>query len=85
MLKDTDIDISREDYANGYMFFGWELTPDLGEDDHFNLIKRGCLRLSVKFGEALPQTVNDIVYAEFQNVFEIDCNRNVFYDFTAQI
>ena len=83
VLKDADIDISREDYANGYTLFGWDLTPDLGEDDHFNLIKRGSLRLSVKFGEALPQTVNVIVYAEFQNVLEIDRNRNVFYDYTA--
>ena len=83
VLKDADIDISREDYVSGYSLFGWDLTPDLGEDDHFNLIKRGSLRLSIKFGEALPQTVNVIVYAEFQNVLEIDRNRNVFYDFTA--
>ena len=40
VLKDADIDISREDYVNGYTLFGWDLTPDLGEDDHFNLIKR---------------------------------------------
>ena len=83
VLKDADIDISREDYANGYKPFGWDLTPDLGEDDHFNLIKRGSLHLSVKFGEALPQAVNAIVYAEFQNALEIDRNKNVFYNFTA--
>ena len=83
VLKDADNDISREDYAHGSTLFGWDLTPDQGEDDHFNLIKRGSLRLSVKFREALPQTVNVIVYAEFQNVLEIDCNRNVFHDFTA--
>ena len=29
MLKDADIDISREDYANGYKLFGWNLTSDL--------------------------------------------------------
>ena len=83
VLKDADIDISRKDYANGYTLFGWDLMPDPGEDDYFNLIKRGSLRLSVKFGEALPQTVNVIVYAEFQNVLEIDRNGNVFYDYTA--
>ena len=54
-----------------------------GKGDHFNQIKRGCLRLSVQFGEALPQTVNVIVYAEFQNVLEINRNRNACYDFTA--
>ena len=65
------------------MLFGWDLTPNLGEDDHFNLIKRGSLRLFLKFGEPLPQTVIVIVYAEFQNVLENDRNRNVFYDYTA--
>ena len=83
VLKDTDIDISRENYANDYTLFSWDLTPDLGEGDHFNLIKKGSLRLSVKFGKALMQTVNIIVYAEFQNVLEIDHNKNVFDDFTA--
>ena len=82
-LKDADIDVSREDYANCYTLFGWGLTSYLGEDDHFNLIKRGSLRLSIKFGEALTQTVNFIIYAEFQNVLEIDRNRSIFYDFTA--
>ena len=83
VLKDADIDISRKDYANGYMLFGWDLTPDLREDDRFNLIKRRSLRLFVKFGEDLLSTVNVIVYVEFQNVLEIDCYRNVFYNFTA--
>ena len=40
VLKNADIDISRKDYVNGITLFGWHLTPDLGEDDHFNLIKR---------------------------------------------
>ena len=39
VLKDADIDISRDDYTNGYTLFGWDLTLDLGEDDYFNLIK----------------------------------------------
>ena len=63
VLKDADIDISREDYAKWLYALGWDLTPDLGEDDHFNLIKRGSLRLFIKFGEVLTQTVNFIIYA----------------------
>ena len=34
-------DISREDYA------------DLAEDDHFNLVRHGSVRLTLKFSEAL--------------------------------
>ena len=78
VLKDADIDISREDYANGYMLFGCDLTSDMGKDDHFNLINRGSSRLSIKFGEALPQIVNVIIYAEFQNVLEIDRKKTCF-------
>ena len=83
ILKDTDIDITRDDYQQGYTLYGWDLTPDLGEDDHFNLIRQGSVRLSFNFATALAQTVNVIVYAEFQNVLEIDRNRNVFYDYAT--
>ena len=82
-FKDEDIDITREDYANGYALFCFDLSPDLGESNHFSLIKTGSVRLGLIFGEALPRTINVIVYAEFQNVLEIDKNRNVYYDFTA--
>jgi hypothetical protein len=82
-FKDEDVDVSREDYEYGYTLFCFDLTPDLGESDHFSLIKSGSVRLNLTFAEPLPQTVNVIVYAEFQNVLEIDRNRNVFYDFAA--
>ena len=82
-FKDEDIDVSRKDYEYGYTLFCFDLTPDLGENDHFSLIKSCSVRVNLTFAEPLPQTVNVIVYAEFQNVLEIDRNRNVFYDFAA--
>ena len=82
-FKDEDIDISREDYEYGYTLFCFDLTPDLGENDHFSLIKSGSVRVNLTFADPLPQTVNVIVYSEFQNVLEIDRNRNVFYSFAA--
>ena len=45
-------------------------------------MKQGNLRDELHFGQALANTVNLIVYAEFQNVFEIDASRNVLYDYT---
>jgi len=59
------------------------LTSDLGEDDHFSLTKQGSVRLVLKFAEALADPVTVIAYAEFQNVIEIDRNRNVIYDFAV--
>ena len=82
-FKDEDIDVSREDYVGGYTLFCFDLTPDLGESDHYSLLKSGTVRLEITFAEALAHTINVIVYAEFQNVLEIDRNRNVFFDFAA--
>jgi len=39
------------------------------------------VRLALKFAQALPQTVTVVAYAEFENVIEIDRDRNVVFDF----
>jgi len=61
----------------------FDLTADLGEDDHFSLMRQGSVRLALKFSRALEATVTVIVYAEFENVIEIDRNRNVVFDFAV--
>ena len=45
-------------------------------------MKQGNLRVEVHFEQGLANAVNLIVYAEFQNVIEIDASRNVLYDYT---
>jgi len=35
----------------------------------------------MKFSEALPHTVSVIAYAEFDNIIEIDRDRNLLLDF----
>ena len=61
--------------------YGFDLTADLSEDDHFNLAKDGTVRVDVKFSVALANTINVVVYAEFENILEIDRNRNVIFDY----
>ena len=39
------------------------------------------MRVEFKFGAALPNTVTVVAYAEFENVIEIDRNKNVINDF----
>ncbi|XP_011171651.3 uncharacterized protein F54H12.2-like [Solenopsis invicta] len=77
--------ISRDDYSNGYCLFAFDLTPNLSANcaGHWNLVKHGSLRLEVRFEEALTATVNCIVYAEFDNVLEIDSSRQVIVDFSG--
>jgi hypothetical protein len=79
--RDEGNDISRSDYANGYMLFAYDLTPDLAEDDHLNLTRQETVRLDLKFAEALAHTVTVVCYAEFHNVIEVDRNRTVVFDF----
>ncbi|CAH3126509.1 unnamed protein product [Porites lobata] len=82
LSQDMGNQINRSDYGSGYTLFAFDLTPDHCPGDHFELIKQGNLRLELHFSEALANTVNLIVYAEFQNVIEVDANRNVLYDYT---
>ena len=73
--------ISRQAFANGNALYALDLSPDLSEDDHFNLARQGTVHINMKFGAALSNTVAVIAYAEFENIIEIDRNRNVVFDF----
>jgi len=75
--------ISRENYPNGYCLFAFDLTPDLSANDntHWNLIKHGNVRIEVRFEEALQNTINCIIYAEYDNILEIDASRQVIVDY----
>jgi hypothetical protein len=46
-------------------------------------VKQGNLRVEIHFAEALTATINVIMYAEFDNVIEIDRNRQVLFDYSA--
>jgi len=39
-FRDEGLYISHEDYANGYALYAIDLTTDLGEDDHFSLVRQ---------------------------------------------
>ena len=79
--KERRNDITHEDYPRVYALFAFDLSPDLAEEEHFNLSKQGTVRVELKFGTALPNIVTVVAYAKFENVIEIDRNRNVIYDF----
>lgn len=81
LYKDEGIPIDRHSYAGGYTLYAFDLSPDLTDGGHLNLLKTGTVRLEIKFGAALPSTINVIVYAEFENIVYIDKNRSVVFDF----
>jgi len=44
-------------------------------------VRQGSVRLALKFAVALAATVTVIVYAEFENIIEVNRDRNVIFDF----
>jgi hypothetical protein len=84
LYQDQGNAITRSDYAkSGYCLVAFDLTPDLNDGSYFNLVKQGNLRFELHFAKPLPDTINVIAYAEFDNIIEIDRNRNVIFDYGA--
>jgi hypothetical protein len=81
LMKDEGSDVNRSDFPSGYALYAFDLTPDLAEEGHFNLIKHGNVRLDLKFSQALVASINVVAYAEFESVIEIDKARNIIIDY----
>jgi len=44
--------------------FTFDLTADQGDEENFNLMRQGSVRLVLKFSQALAATVTVVVYAD---------------------
>lgn len=81
---DTGNEITLEEYPNGYCLAAFDLTPDLSSHEaHWNIIRSGSLRLEVRFEKPLTETITAIIYSEFDNLIEIDNNRNIVIDYSS--
>ena len=78
--QDEGNELTRDDFGNGYTFFGFDLTPDACDGGCFHLVQKGNLRIEIHFVAPLAQTVNVVVYGESEAVLEIDKGRNIIYD-----
>ncbi len=90
MNYNTGLDISREDYPKGYTLYAFDLTPDMcGASPYFNTVQRGSLTVDITFAKApslqtnKPTAIAMICYGDFENVIQIDSERNVIYDMSS--
>ena len=79
----TGNDISRTEFPNGFALYAFDLTPDMcGSSPHFNVVQRGNLAVDIKFSAAPAAAVSLVCYGEFENLIQIDAERNVVYDYS---
>ena len=71
MYFDEGLAIDRKEYKNGYALYAFDLSPDLTDDEKFELLRTGRVRLHVKFAHETPHAITIIVYGEYQNLIEI--------------
>ena len=73
--------IKREDCSEGYTIIVANLTPfEIG--NNFDLKEEGSLSIDLVFKSPLAATINMLVYAEYDNVIEIDINCNIIKDWS---
>ena len=81
--SDRGLVINYNNYTRGYTIYGFDLTSDMCDGAHIDPIKHGALRLEAHFGMGLTRPINVICYAEYDNMLQINRDRNVLIDYTA--
>ena len=78
---DAVVNINRKEFLDGNTIFAFNFAPDLsngpGATGHFNFLRRGELRIHMKFAKPLKQTTTLLMYTEYDNLIEIDQIGNV--------
>ena len=81
MFSNMGLDITRDDYPEGYTLFAFDLTPDMcNTADYFNTVQRGSLSVDITFEKDTPEAISMVCYSDFENIIRIDSERNVIYD-----
>jgi hypothetical protein len=85
LTTDSTISLTKEEWANGNVIYGFNFSPDLGDDccktGYASPISSGALKIELKFKRPLTETVSVLMYCEFDSLIEIDINREVKTDY----
>ena len=78
---DNGLDITRADYKSGYCIFGFDTSPSLCHGELQERKINGTLRVYVEFRAPLPNSINVIMYMEFDNTIFVDKTRQITKDY----
>jgi len=83
--SDVRMTFSLSEYAKGRTIFGFNFSPDLsdgcGTDNYISPTNKGSLRIEVHFKKPLPETINVLIRAEYDNLIMIPEDRNAILDY----
>ncbi|XP_071138564.1 uncharacterized protein F54H12.2-like [Mytilus edulis] len=75
--KDTGLNISLNDFGNGYTFIVFSLDPSDFQEDFLNLVKHGNAGLEIRFSVPTTEVVNCMCYYQSQAILTCDETRNI--------
>jgi hypothetical protein len=76
-----DINLSLEEFVKGYTIFAYNVTEVIGhEQQQFPKPISGKLKLEATFSEPIEDTLNCLVFLQFQKLLKLDFARNIFID-----
>lgn len=85
LTTDTCVGIHRDSFTDGNVIYGVNFAKDNSEghflSGHINTSVFGNLRLELKFGAALTENINCIIYLETDSLIEIQPDGTVTRDF----
>jgi len=63
LFHDEGLAIERTEYSFGYALYAFDLSPYLTDDEKFELLHTGSVRLQLKFLQQLENPITIIIYA----------------------
>jgi len=75
----SNLDISINEFKDGFTLFAINFSPDLSDSflhaGYASPTKFGNLRMEIRFSKDLVETINAIIYCEFDNLIEVNEER----------
>ena len=63
-MADSGNDLHREDFANGFALYAFDVEPQFLSGHYLHLLKHGNLRIDCQFNKPLPEAATCVLYVE---------------------